>query len=193
MKRAKRLAHARPVKLKEAEVLHLELPGGTLNNGQVYAAVNNDSEPGLHAGIQFEFGMVVTAYCHVVRDVCDVKVTNYARRTGVPGLLMDGLGPAQRMFRGSDSFRQKQQKLDIKDRQHLFPAVWVPRKESDTIKAGGLGWMANTSLNKSQHNVKLVPHIVSKLLTVQLLVATRRILVNQEVLSPYNNTDSAVH
>ena len=174
--------------------MHLDLPGGTINNDKVYCAINDRTVPmsALYTGIDLEFGECVTAYCPVTSDVFDIKIKTHTRRSGVPGRLHDGLALSQRLFRGDASFRQEQSLLDIKDRTHLLPAVWVPRKEVDVINGGGLGWLANTTLDKSQHNVKLVPYIVSKLVTVQLLVATRRILVNEEIISPYNNHDKSI-
>jgi hypothetical protein len=174
--------------------MHLDLPGGTINNGQVYCAIDDSTVPmaALYAGIDFEDGECVTAYCPVMRDVSVVQVTTHTRRSGTPGQVQDGLPLSQLVFRGSARFRLQQQLLNIRDRAHLMPGVWVSRKDANVIKGGGIGWMANTRLDKRQHNVKLVPHRVSNLLTVQLLVATKRILAHKEILSPYNNHDKSI-
>jgi hypothetical protein len=61
--------------------------------------------------------------------------------------------------------------------------------KKEMIVHGGVGYMANTSLNPAKHNVRLKRVAVAGFLDNQLLLATRHIAPHEEIISPYNNTD----
>jgi hypothetical protein len=196
VKRSLRLAHPRPGKLKadEGECIRLlAMPdhGGTLANGLVYLSTVHVTSVGLHAGSQsFNTGDVVTRYCDVRRSQrTHNSDPSHGRRSGTPQEILEGLPFANRIDRGDSAFRLAQIALPPQDRIHLGPYAWLPGGQQDIIINGGVGYMANTNIDPTKHNVRLHQVPVAGFLDTQLLVATRPIAAHEEIISPYNNTD----
>ena len=196
MKRSLRLAHPRPGKIKADELdcirlLDMPVHGGTLANQLVYLACVAGDDVGLHAGSQpFNTGDVVTRYGDLRRSQrTHSSDPSHSRRSGTPQTVLDGLPGANRINRGDLAFRRVQAALPPHERVHLGPHVWVPGWQKKIIVHGGIGYMANTSLNPAKHNVRLKRVAVAGFLDNQLLLATRHIAPHEEIISPYNNTD----
>ena len=164
--------------------------GGTLLNERVYLACVSVNSVGLFAGSPLHTEEIVTRYADFRRDQRTHEGdTSYGRRSGTPLTLLDGLPGAHRIGRGDHAFRQAQAALPPHARTHLGPGHWVPRWQQDIIINGGIGYMANTSLDPSAHNVRVKRVSVGGFLDTQVFVATRPIAEHEEIICPYNNTD----
>jgi hypothetical protein len=195
MKRSLRLGHPRPGKIKADELdcirlLDMPVHGWTLANQLVYLSCVAEDNVGLHAGSQpFNTGDVVSRYGDLRRSQrTHNSETSHSRRSGTPQAVIDGLPGANRIDRGDLAFRRVQAALPPHERVHLGPYVWVPGWQKEMIVHGGVGYMANTSLDPTKHNVRLKRVTVAGFLDNQLLVATRHIAAHEEIISPYNNT-----
>ena len=195
MRRSLRLAHPRPGTIEPDELhcikrLRLPVHGGTLLNGRVYLTIASIESVGLFAGALFGTGEPVTRYCDFYRDErTHSGDTSHGRRSGTPGVILEGMLGATRIGRGDLAFRRAQSVLPPQDRVHLGPGAWVPQWQHDIIVNGGIGYMANTSLDRSKHNVRIQRVTVAAFLDTQVLVAIRPIAPHEEIISPYNNTD----
>jgi hypothetical protein len=146
---------------------------------------------GLHAGRLSKQGADVVRYGDIRRgQICHSGSPSHTRRSGTPQTLLDGLPLADRIDRGDLAFGQAQAALPPHERAHLWPYCWLPPWQQRLVTHGGVGYMANISLDSAVHNVRLKRVSIIGFLDSQVLVATRDILPHEEIISPYNNTDS---
>jgi hypothetical protein len=186
-------------------------PLGTLANGLLFVAISDAGYPGLFANQEFRprsrsdpaAPHRVTAYGGVAGTSKSIRrgrnCTSHMRTSGTPGGMQDG-APFARLFdRGATTFDPQGEQFiidqltrPISDRIHLGIQNWVSGTQRSMIESTGIGYMANTHIDRTRWNVKLVGMNVNTEEMMPILVATRTIARYDEILSPYNNRDPSI-
>jgi hypothetical protein len=163
----------------------------TLANAKVYLAWCNPDEPrvGLFANQTWEDKQRMLIYCSVYRDVesypkYGVGSKTHSRRSGTPGMMLDGAPLSQLVDAGSPEYAKEQALLPAEQRAHLTAKSWVPNWQKFLLTNTGIGYMANTG-PKCDQNVRLTATVLNKWSSAQVMRATKVIVPHTEIISPY--------
>jgi hypothetical protein len=162
----------------------LQVRWSNISNGPLFASADRKSILGLFAARDYERGDIVTSYGGIKRDLHEFRKKPLGAGSHVrliPGSwnCMDGgLWASQFDRKTSDS---------EPNQVNLRPDCGIELKEE--ILRSGVGYMANTG-PRGKWNIKVEavhPHADKLADPVLFFVATKKIMIGEEIFSPYHN------